>query len=272
MAGKFDPYRRDLEFDAAHQALRALGRLLLAEPEQELAQVRGRIVAAVGPNAGLLAATVPEFAALLGVDPDPGDPLTAQLRAQHAAAGVLRAVASPDRPVVVFVDDLQWAGRAPLGLVDLVLGGEPAEGLLLVAAYRDDEAGAAGAAGGAAGAMAGPARRAAAAAREPARRGAGRDGGGDAAGGRGRGGGPGRADRAVHGRQPVRDGGAAQRAAPRRRAGRGGRAAGDGTTAAVRAYLGQPRCPGWSRRGSKRCHPDPGSWWRRWRAWAGGPS
>ena len=36
VAGKFDAYRRDLEFDAANQALRALGRLLLAEPEDEL--------------------------------------------------------------------------------------------------------------------------------------------------------------------------------------------------------------------------------------------
>jgi len=140
VAGKFDPYRRALGFDAVHLALRALGRLLLAEPEQELAPVRDRIVAAVGPNAGLLAATVPEFAALLGVAPDPGDPLTAQLRTQHAGVGVLRAVASRQRPVVVFLDDLQWAGRTPLGLVDAVLGGESAEGLLLVAAYRDLEA------------------------------------------------------------------------------------------------------------------------------------
>ena len=38
VAGKFDPYRRDLEFDAVHQAFRALGRLLLAEPDEELAR------------------------------------------------------------------------------------------------------------------------------------------------------------------------------------------------------------------------------------------
>ena len=36
VAGKFDAYRRDLEFDAGYQAFRALGRLLLAEPEDEL--------------------------------------------------------------------------------------------------------------------------------------------------------------------------------------------------------------------------------------------
>jgi signal transduction histidine kinase len=143
VAGKFDAYRRDLEFNAVHQAFRALGRLLLAEPEDALAQLRMRIVTAVGPNAGLLAAVLPEFAALLGVPPDPGDPLTAQARVQRAGLAALRAVASPKRPLVVFLDDLQWAGRTPLGFADLMLSEEPAEGLLLVGAYREDEVNAA---------------------------------------------------------------------------------------------------------------------------------
>ena len=139
VAGKFDQYRRDLEFDATNQAFRALGRLLLAEPDDELARVRGQILRAAGPNAGLLAAALPEFATLLGVSPDAGDPLTAQARAQRAAAAVLRAVVSRKRPVVVFLDDLQWAGRTVLGFVDLVLSEEPAEGLLLVGAYREND-------------------------------------------------------------------------------------------------------------------------------------
>jgi len=139
VAGKFDAYRRDLEFDASHQAFRALGRLLLAEPEEELARLRDRILKAVGPGAGLLAAVLPEFAALLGVPPEAGDPLTAQTRVQRATAAALRAVASRERPVVLFLDDLQWAGRTPLGLVDLVLTEEPVEGLLLAGAYRDGD-------------------------------------------------------------------------------------------------------------------------------------
>jgi signal transduction histidine kinase len=138
VAGKFDQYRRDLEFDAVNQAFRALGRLLLAEPEDELDEVRGRILEGVGANAGLLTATVPEFAALLGVPPDAGDPLTAQVRAQRVGIEVLRAVASGNRPLVFFVDDLQWAGRTPVGFVDLVLSEEPVDGLLLVGAYRED--------------------------------------------------------------------------------------------------------------------------------------
>ena len=41
--------------------------------------------------------------------------------------------------MVLFVDDLQWAGRTALGFVDLVLSEEPVEGLLLVGAYREDD-------------------------------------------------------------------------------------------------------------------------------------
>ncbi|HEX3308297.1 MAG TPA: AAA family ATPase, partial [Streptosporangiaceae bacterium] len=139
VAGKFDQYRRDIEFDAGYQAFRALGRLLLAEPEDALVRLRERILRAVGPNAGLLTAVVPELAALLEVPPDPGNPLTAQARAQRGAVGMLRAVASRKRPAVVFLDDLQWAGRTPLGVVDLVLSEEAVEGLLLVGAFRDGD-------------------------------------------------------------------------------------------------------------------------------------
>ena len=140
VAGKFDQYRRDLEFDAVQQAFQALCRLLLAEPDDELAEVRGRILRALGPNAGLMTAVLPEAAALLAVPPDPGDPLTAQARVQWAGVQMLRAVASRKRPVLVFLDDLQWAGRPPLGLVDLVLSGEPVDGLLLVGAHREVDA------------------------------------------------------------------------------------------------------------------------------------
>ena len=41
--------------------------------------------------------------------------------------------------MVLFLDDLQWAGVTPLGFVDLVLSEEPVEGLLLVGAYRDGD-------------------------------------------------------------------------------------------------------------------------------------
>jgi signal transduction histidine kinase len=139
VAGKSDQYRRDVEASGVYQAFRALGRLLLAEPEDELAEVRDRMRAALGPNAGLMAAVLSEYAALLGVQPDPGDPLTAQVRGQRNGVQILRAVVSPQRPMVLFLDDLQWAGRTPLGFVDLLLEEDPIEGLLLVGSHRQQD-------------------------------------------------------------------------------------------------------------------------------------
>jgi signal transduction histidine kinase/tetratricopeptide (TPR) repeat protein len=137
VAGKFDQNRGDLESGGLFRALSALGRLLLSEPENELVEIRERILSALGSNAGLAAAAVPEFAAVLGVPAQPGDPLTAHARMQHSAVATLRAVASRKRPVVVFVDDLQWASAVAVGFIDLVFR-EQVEGLLLVGACRDD--------------------------------------------------------------------------------------------------------------------------------------
>ena len=100
-----DPRRPDA--DGVRQALAGLGRLLLAEPERELAVHRERLLAALGPNAGLVAG-VPDLAAVLGVSAEPpdGDPDTVQDRLCRAFAGVLAAVASSRGPVVLVLDDL----------------------------------------------------------------------------------------------------------------------------------------------------------------------
>jgi diguanylate cyclase (GGDEF)-like protein len=139
-SGRFDRRRGDQAVDAVEQAFRGLGRLLLAEPEEVVGGIRERLLLTLGTNAGLAAAVLPEFSTLLGVPPDPGDPLTAQVRSRRAAVEILRAVASSARPVAFVIDDAQWAGETPLGLLDLLLTGqEEIEGLLVVVAYRDTD-------------------------------------------------------------------------------------------------------------------------------------
>ena len=138
VAGKFDQYRRDLEFDGVYQAFRALGRLLLAEPEDELAEVRERILEALGPNAGLLTAVCRSSRRCWGAARPRGSAdragAGAAERRGDAAGGRLAETAGGGvrrRPAV---------GRAHAArLVDLVLSEEPIEGLLLVGAYREGD-------------------------------------------------------------------------------------------------------------------------------------
>lgn len=136
--GKADQYRRDPGSDVVCQALRGLGRLLLAEPEADLATLRTALLARLGPRAGLIAAVLPEFQALLGVPPDASstDPQLVEIRLRQGALDLLAAVATPQRPLVVVLDDLQWAGRAQMDFVHALLGDATGAGVLLVGAYR----------------------------------------------------------------------------------------------------------------------------------------
>jgi diguanylate cyclase (GGDEF)-like protein len=142
VTGKFDQHRRDLAGDGLGQAFVALVQLLLAEPEAELAPQRERVRRALGPNAGLVAAVLDGIRVLLDVPPEPpvGDPQELQGRLVQASLDLVRAIAQPTRPIVLALDDLQWAASTPLGFVDGVLTGDPIDGLLLIGAHREVDA------------------------------------------------------------------------------------------------------------------------------------
>ena len=141
VGGKFDQYRPDAAGGAVVQAMRGLGRLLLAEPEEALAVRREAIRRALGSDAGLVGSVLPEFAVLLGAAQEPVSVavVEVQSRLRQALLDLLGAVVSVECPVVMVLDDLQWADAATLGLLDAVLGGDGPPGLLLVGAYRSAE-------------------------------------------------------------------------------------------------------------------------------------
>jgi signal transduction histidine kinase len=152
VSGKFDQYRHDAP-TATEQALRALGRLLLAEPESELALLRARILHSLGSNAGLMS-HMPEFAALLGPLPPASavaEPAQAEARFLAATTDMIREIASRQRPIVMVLDDLQWAAGVSVRLIDTMVHGAPVPGFLLVCSYRDCEVDAAHAIGDAIG-------------------------------------------------------------------------------------------------------------------------
>ena len=129
----------DLDSDAALRALRGLLRLLLAEPEEELAPLRPQLRRALGANLGLAAAMMPELALLLRVAAEPiGDAPVDVGRFYRIGIDVLRTLAG-SRPIVFVLDDLQWASATPLGFFDAVVGEAGIPGLLFVGTYRVEE-------------------------------------------------------------------------------------------------------------------------------------
>jgi predicted ATPase/signal transduction histidine kinase len=139
--GKCDPFHRSVPFDAVHQALHHLVRQTLTEGEAELTAVREHLDGALGVNASVLVEVVPETRALIGDQPPPA-PLPAaesRNRLNRVLARALLAFATPERPLVLFLDDLQWADVGTLSLLQALVRDPDFRHLLLVGAWRDTE-------------------------------------------------------------------------------------------------------------------------------------
>jgi predicted ATPase/anti-anti-sigma regulatory factor len=141
VGGKFDQLGRTVPHAALATALRELVHLLLTEPESELEQFRGQLLAAVGGNAGVLTALVPDLERIIG--PAPALPelsaTASRSRLGRVVVQFLRVVSSGGRPLVLFLDDLQWADLASLELLEAIFKAGVNEHLLVIGAYRSNE-------------------------------------------------------------------------------------------------------------------------------------
>ena len=140
--GKFEELRRDEPYLALADALGGLVQLALMEPEEQLAALREHLLTALAGNGSLLTGLVPGLSDLIGEQPAVDDlPISAaDTRFRMIILSFTEAWARADRPVVLFLDDLQWADPSSLALVRALLGASDAR-ILVVGAYRSNEVG-----------------------------------------------------------------------------------------------------------------------------------
>ncbi len=141
--GKFDQYLHDSPYATLALALRSLVNQILGRNETEVAEWRKAIQQAVAPNGRLITDLVPEFEALIGKQPPVWDvPLQdAQNRFNRTFRCLLKVFTLPTRPLVLFLDDLQWLDEATLNLLEHLLIHPDVKHLLLLGAYRENEVG-----------------------------------------------------------------------------------------------------------------------------------
>lgn len=138
--GKFDQFQRATPYSAVAGALRGLAQQWLAEPEERARGLRDELLAALGPNAGLLLDLAPELGHLLGPQPRVPDlpPTEAQNRFHLVFSSFVRVVAR-ERPFVLFLDDLQFGDAATLALIRRLATTRDLPRFLLLGAFRSNE-------------------------------------------------------------------------------------------------------------------------------------
>lgn len=138
--GKCEHFRSDAVLRAPRQALQQLLIALLSRPEPQRMPLRRDLHQALGTAAAALLPLLPELKALLGELP-PARALELQersVRLRVLMLELLRQVLRHWRPLVLVLDDLQWADQSTLDLLAALQEGQELGGLVLIGLYRPE--------------------------------------------------------------------------------------------------------------------------------------
>lgn len=142
LSSKFDQIRHDSTFFTIGGAFEQLVQSLLTEPEGQIEAWKNRILQALGPSVHMIGRIVPKIELLLGHQSVPAAvpvSIDEKSRFKTAFRRFVQVFARPEHPLVLFLDDLQWADEDDLAVIeDLVSEGQDLM-ILIVGSFRDHE-------------------------------------------------------------------------------------------------------------------------------------
>ena len=141
-SGKYDAVT-NIPYRGLALALTRVLRGLLAGPASTLLAAAEAVGQALGTNSSTLAPLVPELTALLGEhgSSTPRSGADADARFGLLFRRFVQALPRQGAPLVLFLDDLQWADTASLRVVADLVGHADTRGLMVIGAYRSEEVG-----------------------------------------------------------------------------------------------------------------------------------
>ncbi len=142
LCGKSDQLKRDIPFATITLAFQELVQYILTESEEQIAYWTQKLQEELGSGLGLIVRLIPQLELLMGKQHsvvELGSDESKRFKAIFMQ--FIKVFARPEHPLVLFLDDLQWADADTLQLIkSLVLDGEDLS-LLLIGSYRDNEVG-----------------------------------------------------------------------------------------------------------------------------------
>ncbi|MCY7382400.1 MAG: AAA family ATPase [Microcoleus sp. CAN_BIN18] len=141
IAGKFDQFKRDIPYAGITQAFESLMQQLLTTSSDELAIWKQKLLSKLGQSGGIIIAVVHSVELIIGSQPAVPQlgPTEFQNCFHRLFKEFLNVFAQAEHPLVLFLDDLQWADSASLKLIQELVTDLDSRFFLLIGAYRDNE-------------------------------------------------------------------------------------------------------------------------------------
>jgi predicted ATPase/signal transduction histidine kinase/tRNA A-37 threonylcarbamoyl transferase component Bud32 len=141
IVGKFEQLQRHLPYSALLQAFRELIAQILTETEEQIVAWRTLLLTALGHQGQVLIEVLPELEIIIGSQSKvlPLSSSEAQNRFNLVFQQFIKIFASPSHPLVIFLDDLQWADSTTLKLLATLVTNTATTALFLIGAYQEHE-------------------------------------------------------------------------------------------------------------------------------------
>lgn len=143
VGGSYQRLNQQVPYSGIIQALKQLALRLLSEDQPSLDRWRCQIASVLGDQGREIVEMIPEFAPVIG----PKSLITGltleedRNRFYLMFENFISVFAQAVRPLVLFLDDLQWADHASLALTQHLIASPISGALLIAGAFRDDEPG-----------------------------------------------------------------------------------------------------------------------------------
>lgn len=138
--GKFEQSKMRIPYFALSQLLVALINRIMKEDIVVCKELSNRCSEALGEQAGALIPIIPNLENFLGKQKEVTkiDPKQAENRMYHALEQLLKTLTTLERPLIFFIDDIQWADGASMDMISNILN-MGLENTFLICAYRENE-------------------------------------------------------------------------------------------------------------------------------------
>ncbi len=139
--GKFDQYQMTVPYYAIFQAFNSFINILLGENKSNLEKIKNNLISVIGEEGKVLTDVLPSLELIIGKQkelPELGG-AESRNRFNYVFRKFVSVLSTKEHPIVLFIDDLQWADSSSLNLLETLITDPENKYLLCIGAYRDNE-------------------------------------------------------------------------------------------------------------------------------------
>ncbi len=141
ISGKFDQFRRSAPYSAIISAFRNLVDLIVTGADTRPAEWGEKIRRVLGENTSVVTDVIPCLERITGPIPAlPSlSPAETEIRFQYVFQNLIPLFTGVDEPLVLMLEDMQWADGPSVNLVESILRNPELSNFIFIASFREDE-------------------------------------------------------------------------------------------------------------------------------------